>query len=85
MRRIATLQIGGETMHRRAFLAGLATSAACVHARAGPSTEERLALANKRLAEIEAREGGRLGVFMRDTGTGATIDHRSDGRAQRGS
>ncbi len=73
-------------MHRRAFLAGLATSAACVGARAAaPSTEERLALANKRLAEIEAREGGRLGVFMRDTGTGATIDHRADGRAQRGS
>ena len=66
-------------MHRRSFLAGLAASAACVRARAAaPSTEERLALANKRLAEIEAREGGRLGVFVRDTGTGATIEHRAD-------
>src|ERR1700719_1405460 len=79
MRRIATLQIGGETMHRRLFLAGLAASAACVRARAAaPSTEERLTLANKRLAEIEARQGGRLGVFVRDTGTGATIEHRAD-------
>jgi beta-lactamase class A len=66
-------------MHRRLFLAGLAASAACVRARAAaPSTAERLALANKRLAEIEAREGGRPGVFVRDTGTGATIEHRAD-------
>ena len=66
-------------MHRRLFLAGLAASAACVRARAAaPSTEERLTLANKRLAEIEAREGGRLGVFVRDTGTGSTIEHRAD-------
>jgi beta-lactamase class A len=81
MRRIATLQIGGETMHRRSFLAALAASAACVRARAAASSaEERLALANKRLAEIEAREGGKLGVFVRDTGGGATIDRRADER-----
>src|ERR1700722_44435 len=81
MRRIATLQIGGEAMHRRSFLAALAASAACVRARAAASSaEERLALANKRLAEIEAREGGRLGVFVRDTGSGATIEHRADER-----
>src|ERR1700734_3535560 len=68
-------------MRRRLFLAGLAASAACVRARAAaPSTEERLALANKRLAEIEERQGGRLGVFVRDTGTGATIEHRADER-----
>jgi beta-lactamase class A len=79
MRRIATLQIEGEPMHRRSFLAALAASATCVRAlAAAPSTEERLALANKRLADIEAREGGRLGVFVRDTGTGATIEHRAD-------
>jgi beta-lactamase class A len=66
-------------MHRRSFLAALAASAACVRARAAASSaEERLALANKRLAEIEAREGGRLGVFVRDTGAGATIEHRAD-------
>jgi beta-lactamase class A len=68
-------------MHRRSFLAALAASAACVRAlAAAPSTEERLTLANKRLADIEAREGGRLGVFVRDTGTGATIEHRADER-----
>jgi beta-lactamase class A len=66
-------------MHRRSFLAALAASAAWVRAlAAAPSTEERLTLANKRLAEIDAREGGRLGVFVRDTGTGATIEHRAD-------
>jgi beta-lactamase class A len=81
MRRIATLPDWSETMHRRLFLAGLAASAACVRAQgAAPSTEERLALAETRLADIEAREGGRLGVFVRDTGTGATIEHRSDER-----
>ena len=68
-------------MHRRSFLAALAVSAACIRARAAvSSTEERLAVANKRLAEIEAREGGRLGVFVRDTGTGTTIEHRADER-----
>ena len=68
-------------MHRRLFLSGLAASAACVRAQAAaPSMEERLALANKRLADIEAREGGRLGVFVRDTGAGATIEHRADER-----
>jgi beta-lactamase class A len=81
MRRIATLQIGGETMHRRSFLGGLAASAACLRTQAAaPSTEERLALAETRLADIEAREGGRLGVFVRDTGAGATIEHRADER-----
>ena len=48
--------------------------------RAAPSTEERLALAETRLSDIEAREGGRLGVFVRDTGTSATIEHRADER-----
>ena len=67
-------------MHRRLFLAGLAAAAGSLRTRAAPSTEERLAPASKRLAEIEAREGGRLGVFARDTGTGATIEHRADER-----
>src|SRR3984957_2761164 len=68
-------------MRRRLFLAGLAASAVCVRARAAaPSTEERLTLANKRLADIETREGGRLGVFVRDTATGATIERRADER-----
>jgi beta-lactamase class A len=73
----------GNIMHRlsrRALLAALAVTAASVRARAAPSAEERRNLANKRLAEIEAREGGRLGVFVRDTGTGATIERRANER-----
>jgi beta-lactamase class A len=68
-----------KIMHRRTFLAGLAASAGSLRAQAAaPSTEERLNLAIKQLSEIEAREGGRLGAFVRDTGTGATIEHRAD-------
>ena len=70
-----------DQFRRRWFLAGLAAAAASLRAQAAaPSAEERLDLAKKRLAEIEAREGGRLGVFVRDTGTGATLEHRSDER-----
>jgi beta-lactamase class A len=67
-------------MHRRSFLAALAVATLSLRARAAPPAEERLNLANKRLAEIERREGGRLGVFVRDTGSGATIEHRADER-----
>jgi beta-lactamase class A len=67
-------------MHRRTFLAALAVTGLSLRARAAPPAEERLNLANKRLAEIEAREGGRLGVLGRDTATGATIEHRADER-----
>jgi beta-lactamase class A len=66
--------------NRRSFLAGLAVTALSLRARAAPEAEERLSLANKRLADIEGRAGGRLGVFVRDTGTGATIAHRADER-----
>jgi beta-lactamase class A len=66
--------------NRRSFLAALTVTALSLPARAAPSTEERLALANKRLDAIEVREGGRLGVFVRDTATGATIEHRADER-----
>ncbi|MGB7976832.1 MAG: class A beta-lactamase [Roseiarcus sp.] len=66
--------------NRRSFLAALTVTALSLPARAAPSTEERVALANKRLAEIETREGGRLGVFVRDTGAGETIEHRADER-----
>ncbi len=66
---------------RRLFLAGLAATAASVRARASArSDKERLDLADKHLSSIEEREGGRLGVFVRDTGTGATIGHRVDER-----
>jgi beta-lactamase class A len=65
---------------RRSFLAGLATTLAPLRARAAPSAEARLNLAKNRLADIEAREGGRLGVFVRDTGTGSTLEQRADER-----
>jgi beta-lactamase class A len=63
---------------RRSFLAGLAATAASLRARAAPLAEERLDLANKHLTSIEAREGGRLGVFVRDTGTGSMLEHRAN-------
>jgi beta-lactamase class A len=69
-----------KIMHRRTFLAGLAATTASIRARAAPSAEERLNLANKQLAEMEVRDAGRLGVFVRETGTGATIQHRADER-----
>ena len=68
-------------LSRRVLLAALASTAASLRARAAaPSAQERQDRANKRLAEIDAREGGRLGVFVRDSGTGATIGHRADER-----
>jgi len=63
--------------NRRLFLAGLAATASSFRARAAAPSEARREVANKHLPQIEAREGGRLGVFVRDTGTGATLEHRS--------
>ena len=40
-------------MHRRTFLAALAVTGLSLRARAAPPAEERLNLANKRLAEID--------------------------------
>jgi len=65
---------------RRSLLASLAVAMAPLRTLAAPQTEERLNLAAQQLAEIEAREGGRLGVFVRDTGSGATLEHRADER-----
>jgi beta-lactamase class A len=66
---------------RRSFLVGLAATAASVRARAeGSSSQDRLEAANKRLAAIEAREGGRLGVAVLDTATGSKLEHRADER-----
>jgi len=62
-------------MQRRSFLA---SSAAFVAATASGALAE--ADGSSELARIEARSGGRLGVFARDTGSGRTIAHRSDER-----
>jgi beta-lactamase class A len=67
-------------LSRRYLLAALAVTALSLRARAAPSAEENLRLANKRVAEIEAGEGGRLGLFVRDTGTGATLERRAHER-----
>ena len=65
---------------RRIFLGALAaTAAASVFARAA-SSEDRVKLAGDRLVAIEAREGGRLGVAILDTGNGAKLAHRADER-----
>jgi beta-lactamase class A len=67
--------------NRRVFIAGLAVAIVPLRVRAAaPSADEQLALANQRLAAIEDREGGRLGVFVIDTGTGRTFEHRADER-----
>jgi beta-lactamase class A len=66
---------------RRPFLAGLAAIAATIRARAASSSaDDRLELANRRLVEIEAREGGRLGVAVVETGIGLKLEHRADER-----
>ena len=63
---------------RRFFLGALA-AAAPVFARAA-SSEDRAKLANNRLAALEERAGGRLGVAILDTGNGAKLAHRADER-----
>jgi beta-lactamase class A len=40
----------------------------------------RLAAAERRIREIERKAGGRLGVFVRDSGSGATLAHRANER-----
>jgi beta-lactamase class A len=66
---------------RRLFLAGLVGAAALRQTRAAaPSAEERLDAANKHLAWIEEREGGRLGAAVVDAENGWTLEHRADER-----
>jgi beta-lactamase class A len=60
---------------RRDFLAFLAATAA-----APAFGEDRFAAARQALTEIEQRDGGRLGVAVLDTGSGAYFGHRDDER-----
>lgn len=80
---------GHHRVPRRAvLLAGLAglgaTVAGCspgTPAGAGPSTVPApAALAERRIADLEQRFGGRLGVSAVDTGNGTGIGHRADER-----
>ena len=72
----------GQTS-RRAFLVGVAALAAAARSpvrAAGALADERLARARERLAAIEARAGGRLGVMAVDTGEGRSLELRADER-----
>ncbi len=65
---------------REVLAAALGTlAAACTSSRANPPAEGPRR-APSPLAEIEARAGGRLGVFAIDTGSGRQIAHRPDER-----
>lgn len=69
----------GERRHggsRRAFLLGAAACLAPIAARAASTVES----AREKIAAIEAREGGRLGVALLDTTSGATLGYRDDER-----
>ncbi len=66
---------------RRSIVLGLALTAATGRACAsGSSPGDRVKLANDRLAAIEKREGGRLGVAVLDTGGGAGLAYRASER-----
>jgi beta-lactamase class A len=67
--------------HRRAFLAGLAVILAPLPVRAANAVSaEAVKSANERIAALEARAGGRFGVFVLDTASGLAIAHRSEER-----
>jgi beta-lactamase class A len=67
--------------HRRAFLAGLAVILAPLPARAANAVSaDGVKSANDRIAALETRAGGRLGVFVLDTASGLSLGHRSDER-----
>jgi len=67
--------IAAPASTRRALLAGLAAAAVPLSVRAGASVPPA-----EKLAGIEARLGGRLGVAARRLGGGATLSHRADER-----
>ena len=64
---------------RRAFLFGLAATAAGRALAASPAASG-LAGASDRIAALEKSAGGRLGVAVLDTGSGAKLLHRADER-----
>src|SRR5579862_6217879 len=65
---------------RRAFLAGAAALLTPGVARAAVDPAEALRKAVERIAAIEARQGGRLGVAVLDSASGASLTHRADER-----
>ncbi|MCQ8241952.1 class A beta-lactamase [Rhizosaccharibacter radicis] len=68
---------------RQAILGGLGIAAAATINRRGEAGTARAASAgdgSAAIAAIEQRNGGRLGVFVLDTGSGRTLSHRADER-----
>ena len=66
---------------RRTFLAGLGAMLAPIPARAAnPVSVDAVKAANDKIATLEAREGGRLGVAVIDAAGALTIAHRADER-----
>jgi len=63
----------------RLSLAPLVTPA-CFHWNSAAAAEDGLASLGATLAKIEAESGGRLGVAVLDTGSGAAVGHRIDER-----
>jgi beta-lactamase class A len=67
--------------HRRAFLAGLAAILVPNYARAASSVSaEAVKSANERIAALETRAGGRLGVAVLDAESGLSLAHRAQER-----
>src|SRR6185312_8998014 len=60
---------------RRTFLLAAATLP-FGHVRAAPK-RDALRVAERSIADLERKAGGRLGVFVRDSGTGAALAHRA--------
>lgn len=64
-----------RTLRSLAIVAGVAAGLVASDAHARETAREP-----RSLREVEARAGGRMGVFALDTGTGRTITHRADER-----
>jgi beta-lactamase class A len=74
--RLSSAQERRQGGSRRAFLLGAAACLAPFAARTASTVEG----AREKIIAIEAREGGRLGVAVLDTGAGAYLGYRDDER-----
>jgi beta-lactamase class A len=70
------------SLTRRGFLIGATALVPLAHARAAASSDAAAARteAEAHLAALETKSGGRLGVLLVDTETGARVAHRPDER-----
>lgn len=70
----------GIRMRRRELLQGLALGGALIATRRLPAGAPVQGGAATRLAMLERRHGGKLGVALLDTGDGSRVGHRADER-----